>query len=105
MQSPPLTDFAGLMAEALESLERVGCQFDHCDGPTTKPVDMVTCHVCETIARLRVALGRPARLPEETTAAERIDANHAAYMRRATAKPAVGTTAVGTTALITMGIR
>lgn len=91
---------AGLIADALDSLERVGCQFDHCDGPTTEPVNMVTCHVCETIARLRVALGRPARLPEETTAGERIDARHAAYMRRATAKPAVDTTA-----LITMRIR
>ena len=46
-----------LMAEALESLERCGCQFDFCPGPDKRPVHMMTCHACETIRRLRRALG------------------------------------------------
>lgn len=95
MEPSPPTDFAGLVAEALASLERVGCQFDHCDGPTLEPVNMVTCHVCETIARLRAALGRPARLPEEQTAAERIAERDAAYLRRATARTSAGVVTIG----------
>ena len=48
-----------LLAEALDSLERVGCQFVGCDGPTLDPGDMLTCHVCDLIARIRQRLGRP----------------------------------------------
>lgn len=52
-----------LIAEALDSLERAGCQFWACDGPTLEPVDMLTCHRCATVAKLRVAIGRPASDP------------------------------------------
>jgi hypothetical protein len=44
---------AALMAATLESLERVGCQFDHCPGPDVPPVDMMTCHVCDVLRKLR----------------------------------------------------
>jgi hypothetical protein len=46
-----------LLADVVESLERVGCQFDHCTGPTLKPVDMMTCHRCDALGRLRSLLG------------------------------------------------
>ncbi len=46
---------ATLLTEAIETLEQVGCQFAHCDGPTLEPVDMVTCHACATLAKLRKA--------------------------------------------------
>jgi hypothetical protein len=59
---------AALIEEALDSLERVGCQFWACEGPATEPVDMVTCHVCATVAKLRVAIGRPASDPAEMEA-------------------------------------
>lgn len=42
-----------LTAEMIDTLERVGCQFFACEGPTLNPVDMVTCHVCALLARLR----------------------------------------------------
>lgn len=42
-----------LLEEAVESFERVGCQGRFCDGPTLEPVDMVTCHRCEALAKLR----------------------------------------------------
>jgi hypothetical protein len=41
-----------LLAEVIDTLERVGCQFDQCDGPANPPVDMVTCHVCALLGRL-----------------------------------------------------
>lgn len=52
-------DFPGdLLAESIEAFERLGCQFDFCDGPTLEPIDMRTCFVCDLLARLRVAAGR-----------------------------------------------
>lgn len=56
-----------LLAAAIETLERVGCQFFACDGPTLEPEPMITCHACATLAQLRVAAGRPASLAEELT--------------------------------------
>lgn len=47
-----------LIAESVVALERVGCQFWACKGPTHEPVDMETCFVDELIPRLRAALGR-----------------------------------------------
>lgn len=46
-----------LALEALEALERVGCQFYMCTGPTLEPEDMVTCFACITVAKLRTLLG------------------------------------------------
>lgn len=43
---------ADLLADVIDTLERVGCQFDHCDGPTPTPVPMITCHVCALLGRL-----------------------------------------------------
>lgn len=40
-----------LLSQAREVLERVGCQFDMCTGPTIAPVDMRTCFVCEFLGR------------------------------------------------------
>ncbi|GHH57575.1 hypothetical protein [Lentzea cavernae] len=40
-----------LLSQAREVLERVGCQFDMCTGPTSAPVDMRTCFVCEFLGR------------------------------------------------------
>jgi hypothetical protein len=64
------TDSTALLVESIDALERIGCQFTHCDGPTLEPVDMVTCFACALLARLRVAVGRPARRPDEMTADE-----------------------------------
>lgn len=55
-----------LLATALESLERVGCDFWACEGPTLDPIDMITCHRCLTVAELRQRLGRPIVHLEET---------------------------------------
>ncbi len=52
-------DSAALLAEVAGALEQVGCQFFACDGPTLEPVDMVTCFVCDLLARVRVAIGQP----------------------------------------------
>ncbi|GAB7044935.1 hypothetical protein [Catenuloplanes indicus] len=41
-----------LLAEAINSLERVGCQFWACEGPTLDPIDMVTCYRCTTLGKL-----------------------------------------------------
>lgn len=43
--------------EALEALERIGCQYKFCTGPTLEPEDMVTCFACVTVAKLRTLLG------------------------------------------------
>lgn len=43
---------AALLDEVIGTLERVGCQFDPCQGPTATPVPMITCHVCATLGRL-----------------------------------------------------
>jgi len=44
---------ATLLHGAIEALERVGCQFFACDGPTLDPIPMATCYVCAEIAQLR----------------------------------------------------
>lgn len=69
-----------LLVEAIETLERVGCQFDFCDGPTLDPVPMGTCYLCETLAKLRVAVGQHPRHPDEMTASERVDDRLRRYM-------------------------
>lgn len=45
-----------VLADVVDSLERVGCQFNHCTGPTSEPVDMSTCHRCHVLARLQDVL-------------------------------------------------
>lgn len=42
-----------LLADSLDELESVGCQFWACKGPTLNPIDMVTCNLCRLIAVLR----------------------------------------------------
>jgi hypothetical protein len=73
-----------LVVEAADALERVGCQFQFCDGPTLEPVDGVTCFRCDLLARLRAAVGRPARRPDEETFRERDDRRHAQFVAEAT---------------------
>ncbi len=46
-----------LLATALATLEESGCVFWACDGPRIEPLPMMTCHVCETVAKLRDRLG------------------------------------------------
>ena len=75
---------ADLLDEAIESLERVGCQFGYCDGPTLDPVDMRTCYVCETLAKLRVAADQPQRRDDEMTFEERWTDWNNSYMDAAT---------------------
>ncbi len=41
-----------LLAAAIASLERCGCQFWACEGETLNPIDMVTCHRCAALAQL-----------------------------------------------------
>lgn len=69
-----------LLLEAIDALERVGCQFDMCDGPTLEPVSMSTCYLCETLAKIRAAVGRPPRSGDEMTAAQRIEDRLERYM-------------------------
>lgn len=42
-----------LLREALETLERVGCQFWACEGPDAPEVHMKTCFCCSMIKKLR----------------------------------------------------
>lgn len=49
------------LRESLEVLERAGCQFWACMGPTLHPIPMTTCCVCSLIARLRRRLDQPIR--------------------------------------------
>ena len=58
-----------LLTDSLESLERIGCQFWACEGPTLASEDMVTCHVCALIARLHAALPDPEPTEEQATIA------------------------------------
>lgn len=44
-----------LLADTIDVLERVGCQFWACEGETLEPIAMVTCYRCSTLARLRAA--------------------------------------------------
>lgn len=50
-----------LISDALDALERAGCQFWACNGPTLRPEPMVTCSACLQVARLRKRLGLPVR--------------------------------------------
>ncbi|GLZ62838.1 hypothetical protein [Micromonospora sp. NBRC 107095] len=50
-----LTIDSELLDDTIDVLERVGCQFWACDGPTLEPVDMKTCAACALLARLRAA--------------------------------------------------
>lgn len=45
-----------LLRNALETLERVPCQFWACDGPDEPFVSMKTCYVCAQIQDLRKGL-------------------------------------------------
>ena len=73
-----------MLQETLAALERVGCQFHLCNGPTLEPEDMRTCYVCKTIAKGRHHLGLPVRRTDEETWQEEHDREMAAYLRRAT---------------------
>jgi hypothetical protein len=87
MRITPITPIpTALLAEVIEALERVGCEYNFCDGPTLEPVDMVTCYVCETLAKLRVAAGRPARRDDEMTFEQRDQDRHERYMAVATGR-------------------
>lgn len=55
---------AALLDEAIETLERLGCQFGFCDGPTLEPVDMKTCYACGTLAKLRAYRAGQAATPD-----------------------------------------
>jgi hypothetical protein len=46
-----------LLEESLDALARMECQFFACDGPTLRPIHMVTCFRCELVARLAARLG------------------------------------------------
>lgn len=83
-----MTISLALLAETIETLERVGCQFWACDGPTLEPVDMKTCYACETLAKLRVAAGRPARTSDDLTAEEAIELRQAISAASATGRRA-----------------
>lgn len=50
-------DDEALLRRVLETLERAGCQFWACEGPTLEPIDMVTCHACHTVALVSARLG------------------------------------------------
>lgn len=77
---------AHLLAESLDALERVGCQFDFCDGPTLEPAELRTCFVCELIAKLRVAAGLPPRRDDELTWDEQEQRRMGAMLRQAGAR-------------------
>lgn len=77
---------ASLLDETIEALERIGCQYNYCDGPTLKPVAMVTCFACDLLARLRVAAGRPPRRNDELTALQYDQDRHERYMAAATGR-------------------
>lgn len=49
-------DAVTLLTEAVEAMERTGCQFDMCPGSDVEPQDMMTCYACATVRRLRQAL-------------------------------------------------
>lgn len=46
-----------LLREALDVLMDVPCQFWACEGPTLRPVAMITCRRCEAVAKLAKRLG------------------------------------------------
>lgn len=47
-----------LEQEALEVLDRVGCQYFACEGPDKRPKDMQTCMVCRLIRKLKQKVER-----------------------------------------------
>ena len=53
----------GLLNEIVDSLARAGCQFWACEGPTLEPIDMKTCHRCETLAKVQGLTQRADREP------------------------------------------
>lgn len=55
---PPTPFLLESLAKAIQVLERVGCQFDYCGGPTLEPIDMITCYVCDAVAELQAAVDR-----------------------------------------------
>jgi hypothetical protein len=75
-----------LLADVIDGFERVGCQFEFCNGPTLEPEDMITCFRCHTLARLRVLVGATPRLPDEGSWEERHTDYMARYMRKATGR-------------------
>lgn len=81
MPTPLIED--ELLTEMIDTLERVDCQFDFCDGPTLEPVDMVTCFRCATLAKARAAAGLPPRLVHELTAEQSIRWRDEVYAARA----------------------
>ena len=66
-----------LLADVIDGFERVGCQFEFCNGPTLEPEDMITCLRCHTLARLRVLVGAEPRWADEGTWEQR----HTDYMQ------------------------
>lgn len=44
------------LADALNTLERIDCQFWACEGPDVPPEDMITCIRCQSITTTRAAL-------------------------------------------------
>jgi hypothetical protein len=54
--APTVAVPADLFSDAIDSLERCDCQFWACEGETLTPIDMVTCHRCSTLARLRTLI-------------------------------------------------
>jgi hypothetical protein len=75
-----------LIIESIETLERLGCQFEFCNGPTLEPEPMVTCFSCALLARLRVAVGQSPRRDDELTFEEAWRACDAREMARATGR-------------------
>lgn len=49
-------DAVTLLALAVETLERIGCQFDMCPGPEVDDQPMMTCHACSALRRLTQAV-------------------------------------------------
>jgi hypothetical protein len=67
MTSPEMNETAtDLLRESMETLERTGCEFFACPGPTIDPEPMLSCFRCLTLGRLRAFLGLPVILLEET---------------------------------------
>jgi hypothetical protein len=59
-----------LLGETIVTLERVECQSWACTGPTLTPIPMVTCYVCETLAKLQALL---IPQPKDDTPDDRFD--------------------------------
>jgi hypothetical protein len=46
-----------LLREAMEALELTDCNFWACEGPTLRPINMVTCARCAMLAKLQKRFG------------------------------------------------